>query len=140
MIKKQSRPEVPQPAHPHQRREPLPWHKPKPSTEDPEGPNKLDHILNSSSYIPVIEDVDFLDSDTARGVRLQLDYLKPNSLLRAHGIENTIVVFGSTRIVEPAVAKQKVEQLREALTISSEDSELQRRLFVAERIDRKSVV
>lgn len=138
MIKKYSRPEVPQPAHPHRRREPLPWHKPKPSTEDPEGPNKLDRILNSSSYIPVIEDVDFLDSDTARGVRLQLDYLKPSSLLRAHGIENTIVVFGSTRIVEPAVAEQKVEQLREALTISSEDSELQRRLFVAERILAKS--
>ena len=127
MIKKHSRPEVPQPAHPQRRREPLPWHKPKSSSEDPEGPGKLDRILNSSSYIPAVEDVDFLDSDTARGVRLQLDYLKPDSLLHAHGIMNTIVVFGSTRIVEPVAAKQKVEQLREALAASPEDNELQRR-------------
>lgn len=45
MTKKHTRPEVPQPAHPHQRREPLPWHKPKPSVEDPEGPGKEDREL-----------------------------------------------------------------------------------------------
>ena len=78
--------------------------------------------------------MDFLDGDDARGVRLQLDYLKPDRLLKAHGVQHTIVVFGSTRIVEPAAAKLKVEQLRAALTTSPEDSELRRRLFVAERI------
>ena len=138
MTKKYIRSEVPQPAHSQQRREPLPWHKPKPSTEDPEGPGKLDRILNSPSYIPAVEDVGFLDSDGARGVRLQLDYLKPDSLLRAHGVRDTIVVFGSTRIVEPAVAEQKVEILRDALVASPDDRELQRRLFVAERILAKS--
>ena len=55
--------------------------------------------------------MDFLDGDDARGVRLQLDYLKPDRLLKAHGVQHTIVVFGSTRIVEPAAAKLKVEQL-----------------------------
>ncbi len=138
MSKKQKHSEVPQPAHPHQRREPLPWEKPKPSGEDPACPGKLQAILNSPSYIPVIEDVDYLDSDDARGVRLQLDYMKPDRLLRKHGIQHTIVVFGSTRIVEPAAAEKKVEQLREALAAEPEDSELQRRLFVAERILAKS--
>ncbi len=134
MTKKHTRPEVPQPAHPHKRREPLPWHKPKPSGEDPEGPGKLELILNSPSYIPAVEDVDFLDGDDARGVRLQLDYLKPDRLLKAHDVQHVIVVFGSTRIIELAAAEQKVEQLRDALATSPEDSELQRRLFVAERI------
>lgn len=138
MKKEYTRPEVPAPAHPHQRKEPLPWQKPKPSVDDPEGPAKLGAILSSPSYRPAIEDVDFLDGDDARGVRLQLDYLKPDRVLKEHGVQHTIVVFGSTRIVEPAVAEQKVERLRDALVARPEDSELQRRLFVAERILAKS--
>jgi len=136
--KKYIRPEVPEPAHPHQRREPLPWQKPKPTIEDPQGPAQLDAILKSPSYRPAIEDVDFLDGDDARGVRLQLDYLKPDRLLKAHGVQHSIVVFGSTRVVEPAAAKLKVEQRRDALSDSPQDSELQRRLMVAERILAKS--
>ena len=132
------KPEVPQPAHPVQRKEPLPWQRPKSSEEDPECPGKLQAILDSSSYVPAVEDVDFLDSDDARGVRLQLDYLKPDRLLRQHGVQHTIVVFGSTRIVEPSVAQQKVERLRETLLTEPGDKELQRRLFVAERILAKS--
>jgi len=54
------RPEVPQPAHAEQRREPLPWHRPKPSREDPECPRMLQAILDSPSYVPAVEDVDFL--------------------------------------------------------------------------------
>ena len=100
MKEKQARPEVPTPAHPLQRREPLPWQRPKPSAEDPEGPAKLEAILNSPSYRPAIEDVAFLDGDDARGVRLELDYLKPERLLNDHGVQQTIVVFGSTRIVD----------------------------------------
>lgn len=136
--KKHIRPEVPEPAHPHDRREPLPWHEPKPPVEDPEGPAKLERILKSRSYRPAIEDVDFLDSDEARGVRLQLDYLKPDRLLNEHGVRDTIVVFGSTRIVEPLAAQKKVERLRDALAINPNDSELQRRLLIAERILAKS--
>ncbi len=136
--KKYIRPEVPEPAHPHWRREPLPWQKPKPQQEDPQGPAKLEAILNSPSYRPAIEDVDFLVGDEARGVRLQLDYLKPDSLLKAHAIESCIVVFGSTRIVEPAAARRKVEQWREALSASPEDKRIQQRLAIAERILAKS--
>ncbi|NOY61674.1 MAG: cytochrome D ubiquinol oxidase subunit II, partial [Gammaproteobacteria bacterium] len=59
----------------------------------PRVPDKLEIILNNPSFRPAIEDVDFLDGDDARGVRLQLDYLKPDRLLREHGVKNTIVVF-----------------------------------------------
>ncbi len=134
MSKKNHSPAIPQPAHAEQRKEPLPWQTPKSSNEDPECPSKLQAILNSPSYTPAIEDVDFLDGDDARGVRLQLDYLKPDRLLKQHGVRHTIVVFGSTRIVEPMVAQKKVERLREALLSQPDNTELQRRLFVAERI------
>jgi len=132
------KPEVPEPPHPRQRRVPLPWHSPKPSSEDPECTCKLDAILNSPSYRPAIQDVEFLDSNDARGIRLQLDYLKPEMQLRSNGIQNTIVVFGSTRIVEPVAAQQKVEHLRNLLLSKPDDEDIQRQLFVAERILAKS--
>ena len=138
MSDKHHRPKVPEPAHPHRRREPLPWHKPKPVSEDAQCADALETILENPSYVPATQDVDFLDSDDTRGVRLQLDYLKPERLLLEHGVQHTIVVFGSTRIVEPAAAQCKVDQLHEALVARPDDSELQRRLSVAERIVAKS--
>jgi len=136
--KKYTRTEVPEPPHPQERQQPLPGHKPKPPEEDRQAPVKLEAILNSPSYIPAIEDVGFLNSDDARGVRLQLDYMKPEKFLIEQGIENTVVVFGSTRIVEPAAAERKVRKLRDALALTSGDSKLQRRLLVAERVLAKS--
>ena len=94
--------------------------------------------MENQSYLPAVEDVDFLNGDDTRGLRLQLDYLKPERLLQEHGVQQTIVVFGSTRIVEPQVAKRRVDQLREALAVQPDDSELQRRLSVAGRILAKS--
>jgi len=138
VTKQQHRPKIPNPACPHERREPLPWQKPKPDNEDTECERKLQAILDSPSYVPAIEDVDFLDSDAARGVRLQLDYLKPDRMLADHGVQHTIVVFGSTRIVEPLAAQRKVEQLREVLAGHADDNETQRRLLVAERVLAKS--
>jgi hypothetical protein len=61
------------PAHPHTRRESLPWHRPKPADEDPEAPARVAAILASASYREADQDVDFLGGDDMRGVRLQLD-------------------------------------------------------------------
>lgn len=129
---------VPEPAHPRRRKDPLPWQRPKPADEDPQCPAKLQRILQSPAYRPAIEDVDFLDGDDARGVRLQLDYLKPERLLRERGVQNAIVVFGSTRIVEPMAAEQRVLDLEKALSARPGDAELSRRLAVAKRIRAKS--
>lgn len=130
--------EVPEPAHPHERRESLPSETPGAPQTDPEGLEKLDAILNSPSYLPAIEDLAFLDGDDARGVRLQLDFLKPENLLQSHGVKHTIVVFGSTRIVEPAAAQRRVDQARAAWTTQPDNAELRRRYDVAGRILAKS--
>lgn len=130
--------DIPEPADALKRKEPLPWQSPKSPTEDPECPDKLQQILQSPSYIPAVEDVEFLDDDDARGVRLQLDYLKPDRLLKKHGVKHTIVVFGSTRIVESSVAQRKLEAVRDALRLDPDNRELQRRVRVAERILDKS--
>jgi uncharacterized protein (TIGR00730 family) len=129
---------MPKPAPAQQRREPLPWQRPKPPSEDAGAPEKVERILRSPSYRLADEDVDFLNSDETRGVRLQIDYLKPQVLLDRHGIEHTIVVFGGTRIVESAAAAQQVERLREALRHRPGAGELEVRLARAERILAKS--
>ncbi len=66
----------------------------------------------------------FLAQDGVRGVRLQIDYLKPELLLQENEIHQTIVVFGGTRICEPAAAHRKVEALRALLAV--DPSELER--------------
>ncbi|TCK18051.1 hypothetical protein DFR30_1310 [Thiogranum longum] len=138
MSRKSHRPHIPSPANPKQRQEPLPWCHPKSPEEDPDAPGMVEAILNSPSYTPADRDLDFLQQDDTRSIRLQLDYLKPELLLRQHGVKHTVVVFGSTRIVEPIAAKQKVAALRSALADKPQDSELERRLAIAERIEDKS--
>ncbi len=129
---------IPTPPHPHQRREPLPWHQPKPVEEDPEALRHVQAILKAPSYRRADEDTDFLRRDDVRGVRLQMDYLKAELLLTESRIQHTIVVFGSTRICEPAEALRKVEAMREALAADNGNPLLKRRLAIAEHILDKS--
>ncbi|MFN8626148.1 MAG: TIGR00730 family Rossman fold protein [Candidatus Binatia bacterium] len=131
-------PRISQPAHPRRRIEPLPANRPKPREEDPDAPRRVADILSHPSYREANEDVDFLNRDETRGVRLQLDYFKPEWFLEQHKVVHTIVVFGSTRIAEPATAQRKVEQLRAALAQAPDDAEIRRRLAVAQRTQAKS--
>lgn len=96
-------------------------------------------MISGASYRRADRDADFLESDELRGVRLELDYLKTELLLRRHGVEKTIVVFGSTRIVEPAEAERRVKELKQALARQPADNGLCARLAVAERLLAKSV-
>lgn len=129
---------IPLPAHPHRRREPLPWHQPKPAEDDADAPRRLQAILESPSYVEADEDIDFLSRDETRGVRLQIDYTKPELLLRQHGITHTVVVFGSTRIAEPAAARRALETARLLADADPESTDVQRRLRRAERVAAKS--
>ncbi|WP_295317688.1 LOG family protein [Roseobacter sp.] len=129
---------VPEPAHPTHRRTRLPWEVPKPSSDDVSCEERISAIMESPSYLPAIEDVSFLSSGDARTVRLQLDYLKPERLMRRHGIKHAIVVFGSTRIVEPKVAKKRVSELEAAVGNCPGDAELEQELAIARRIEANS--
>jgi len=126
------------PAHPRLRRQPLPWHRPKPAEEDPDAPRRVQAILDSPSYRQADRDPAFLAAHEARGVRLQIDYLKPELLLEQHRVQHTIVVFGSTRIPEPAAARRRVEERRREVEGNPNDDHLRRQLAAAERIVAKS--
>jgi hypothetical protein len=62
----------------------------------------------SPSYRLAYRDTDFLLRDELRPVRLQLELLKPELVMKEHNIENTIIIFGSTRISDPEVAEKQL--------------------------------
>lgn len=58
----------------------------------------------SAAYRLAFADDEFLTSEETRGIRFQLEYLKPEFRLREHGIKSTVVLFGGARIPEPGKA------------------------------------
>jgi uncharacterized protein (TIGR00730 family) len=119
---------------PRERLEPLPEQRPKAAADDFDAPGRVRRIMESPGYRQADQDIEFLQQPQMRGVRLQLDYWKAEHLLEAHGIEHTIVVFGSTRIPEPAEARRRLDAARAALDARRGDAQLRRAVSIAERV------
>ena len=98
----------------------------------------MQRLVESPSYSLAFDDHDFIMRHDQRSVRLQLELLKPESILRKHAIKYTIVVFGGTRIVEPAVARARVAALQRELQERPDDTALQRQRAIAARVLAKS--
>jgi predicted Rossmann-fold nucleotide-binding protein len=68
----------------------------------------------SAAYRLAFADDEFMTSEDTRGIRFQLEYLKPEFRLREHGINSTVVLFGGARIPEPGkpawAAKNEVQR------------------------------
>lgn len=127
------RPEVPPPANQSERRQPLPWEKPKSSIEEAATEARLREIMQHPSYAEADRDVDFIHTDNIRGIRLHLDYLKSEQTLASHGIEQTIVIFGSTRLREPETARRELTAAHQDAAAHPGDEPRQRALRLAER-------
>ena len=69
-----------------------------------EGPN--------SSYRLAFTDAEFLLREELRPVRMQLELLKPEMVQDEQGVESTIVIFGSARVLPPEVAQQALTAAR----------------------------
>jgi len=106
--------------------------------DDPGAEERTRRLLASPSYVRADQDVDFLQQDATRPVRLLLEFLKPEEAMVRDNIKSTIVVFGGTRIIEPKAATGRVEHAQAAVDASPQDPELQRRLAVAQRVLLKS--
>ncbi len=66
--------------------------------------------LQADAYRLAFADPEFLLRRETRGIRFQLEMLKPDLAQHDLGIENTIVVFGSARFREPAEAEAALAQ------------------------------
>lgn len=121
-----------------ERTRPLPWQRPKSSEDDVDAPERVKRLLESPSYRQADEDPALLQRPEMRGIRLDLDYAKAERLLDEHGIRRTIVVFGSTRIAEPAAAQRRLREARARVVEAPDDPDAQHEVRVAERIAAKS--
>lgn len=122
------------PPHPELRRQSLPCRRPKSPADDPAAAAAIARIRASRSYRAADEDLDFLQEDETRGLRLQLEYLKAETLLKQHNITNTVVVFGSTRIDERSAAERRLRESARLLALEPNDLSLQRRHAVDRRL------
>ena len=95
-------------------------------------------LKRSPAYEVAYKDAEFLDSGYARPIRLQTELMKPEITFRRNQILSTIVVFGGTRIIEPARAKSKVNRLESRLKKKPGDTELKKQLAIAKRVLAKS--
>jgi uncharacterized protein (TIGR00730 family) len=64
--------------------------------------------LHADAYRLAFADPEFLLRRETRGIRFQLEMLKPDLAQRDAGIENTIVVFGSARFREASEAQEQL--------------------------------
>ena len=119
----------------HQR--PLPWEHPKSKKEDPEARKRVKRIMAHKNYLRPDMDIEFVQRDEMLPIRLGVDYLKPEILMKENGVKHTIVVFGSTRIVEKSEAKRKVDSLKKKRS-KSEDKSIKTELKIAKKILAKS--
>jgi uncharacterized protein (TIGR00730 family) len=117
-----------------ERQRPLPGEHPKSLHDDPAAAEALTRILASDSYREASEDLGFLNEDLTRGLRLQLEYLKAETLLRQHDIRHTVVVFGSARVAEPQAARRRLDIASTAAAAHPSDADAQQQLAAAKRL------
>lgn len=95
---------------------------PRPTSDNP-----------SASYIPADKDTEFLQRDELRPIRIGLELLKPELIQKEENIQSTIVVFGSARLHEPAVASQAVKKAEEEAGRAPSDPLCRQKVAIAKR-------
>ena len=101
-------------------------------------------VLESRAYRRAYQDQEFLESPACRGIRLELEFLKPDLAMALYRIESTLVIFGSARILSPKDARKAydeaklqaekypyAEEMQSQLAKASRDLELSRYYQVA---------
>jgi len=96
------------------------------------------HKLPSKSYQLAFTDWEFLLREELRPVRLMLELLKPELMMKEEHIESTVVIFGSARIPEPKVAQSRLEATQLALKADPKNKDLIKFVKLAEQIVKKS--
>src|SRR5688572_21623700 len=95
-------------------------------------------ILSSPSYRLAEYDFDFLKRDDIRHVRMTLELLKTETLLRDHDVKATVVVFGSARIVPEETAELRLQEAQRAAEEKPRDPLRKRGVARAQRVLAKS--
>jgi len=90
------------------------------------------------AYILAYEDIELLNRDELRPVRLMLEYFKPELILEKNNVKSTIVVFGGTRIIPKDQAAIKLQNAKNRLDTDPVNKVYRLKVRVAEKILEKS--
>ena len=88
----------------------------------------------SPSFRLAYLDPDFLLRKDMRPVRFQLEMLKPDLIMAEHGIDSTVVVFGSARVPSMEQANASLAAAQAAHERAPEDGKSRRALAIARRL------
>jgi len=89
-------------------------------------------ISYPSSYELASEDVEFLQWDELRPVRLQLELLKPELIMERENIRATLVVFGSARVRSRLESEKRLQKIQKKLARDRRNVELMKQLEQAQ--------
>ncbi len=95
-------------------------------------------IMQGAAYKLAYEDPDLMAQDDLRPLRLQLELLKPERALHQHGINSTVVVFGSARTISQEQAQLQLEQAERDCTKNPDKDAAQKVLNLAIRQNRQA--
>jgi uncharacterized protein (TIGR00730 family) len=93
------------------------------------------NVLQADAYRLAFSDPEFLLRRETRGIRFQLEMLKPDIDQAEQGIENTVVVFGSARFPSPETARSAL-QAAQASNEVAEIAKAQRKMRNAHYYDQ----
>jgi uncharacterized protein (TIGR00730 family) len=96
-------------------------------------------LLDTPSYVLAYEDEKFLNCPDARAYRIQLEVIKPETILKAQHIDSTIIVFGSARFLPGDVAHNFLHHAEEQLAADPDNTALQARLREAKCAQKFSI-
>ena len=113
--------------------EPTPSAEPTIALPEDVAANRL-AILESPSYTLAEVDIDFLRRKENRPLRMQLELLKTETMLREHHIDATVVVFGGTQIMPRDMAESVLSEAKLNAKRLPKDPKVARALKRAERI------
>ena len=71
--------------------------------------SNLEAILKSSTYKLAHEDIELLNTDEMRGVRMLLEITKPEQVIEKENIISTVIVFGGVHISEEIKSKKSLD-------------------------------
>ena len=83
--------------------------------------------LNAASYVLAERDTDFLARPELRQLRVHLELLKPEFLLREQGVQSTVVLFGSARVPAPEDVEEYVRGFERLCEEEPDDANHRRR-------------
>ena len=90
--------------------------------------SNLEATLKSNTYKLAHEDIDLLNTDEMRGVRMLLEITKPEKVIEKENIISTVIVFGGVHISEETISKRRLDDAEKLLSSNPESKSLKKNI------------